>query len=83
MVILERKMVIWRKKWTFWRKLCTGNAAVAPALVVCGAGAGYWLRRLDPMLASIYQQKAHVDIYYCDVVVQPAGRYAQGTGFST
>ncbi len=39
-------------------------AAVVPAPVVCGAGAGYRQRQLDLMLASIYQQKACADINY-------------------
>jgi hypothetical protein len=55
-------------------------AAVAPAPVVCGGtGAGYRLRRLDPMQGSIHQQKTLVDIYYCGVLVQLAGQYTQGT----
>ncbi len=58
-------------------------AAVTPAPVVCGAGAGYQLRRRDAMLASRCQQKTHTDVYYRGVVVQPAGQYAQGTGFNT
>ncbi len=49
-------------------------AAVAPTPVVCDACARYRLRRLDPLPASIYQQK--VEIYYRGVVVQPAGQYA-------
>ncbi len=57
-------------------------AAVAQAPVVCGDGAEYRRRRRDPMLASIYQPKTHDAIYYHGVVVQPAGQYPQGTGFS-
>ncbi len=51
--------------------------------VLCSASAGYQLRQVDPIPSSIYQQKTHVDINYRGIVVQPAGQYAQGTGFNT
>ncbi len=58
-------------------------AAVVLVPIVCCAGAGYRLRRLNPMLASIHQPKTHVEIYYCGVVVQPGGQHAQGIRFNT